>query len=100
MTPARRLPQRTCVACRQTRPKEGLLRVVRTPTGDVRVDRTGKAAGRGAYVCRSGRCARETATPRKLSRALGVAVGPEVLADFGAVIPADEVEADDESAND
>jgi hypothetical protein len=35
-----------------------------------------------------------------LSRALGVAVGPEVLADFGAVIPADEVEADDESAND
>jgi hypothetical protein len=35
-----------------------------------------------------------------LSRALGVAVGPEVLADFGAAIPADEVEADDESAND
>jgi len=45
----RHVPQRTCVGCRQVLPKRTLLRIVRTPDG-VRVDPTGKAAGRGAYL--------------------------------------------------
>jgi len=45
----RHVPQRTCVGCRQVLPKRTLLRIVRTPEG-VRVDPTGKAAGRGAYL--------------------------------------------------
>jgi hypothetical protein len=43
------VPQRTCVGCRETLPKRALIRVVRTPEG-VRVDPTGKLAGRGAYL--------------------------------------------------
>jgi len=73
------IPQRTCVACRQTRPKGELLRVVRTPTGAIVVDPMGKAAGRGAYVCRNERCPKEALRQKKLSRALGAPVGGDVL---------------------
>ncbi len=49
-------PQRTCVACRRVRPKRELIRVVRAPDGKVTVDETGKAHGRGAYLCRDRTC--------------------------------------------
>lgn len=47
------VPLRTCVVCREKRPKRELLRVVRTPEGEVLVDETGKLNGRGGYVCRT-----------------------------------------------
>ncbi len=73
------VPQRTCVACRQARPKGELLRIVRTPQGAIEVDLTGKAAGRGAYVCRNEHCPAFAVKQKKLSRALGVPVGDDVL---------------------
>ncbi|GAB4528503.1 MAG: hypothetical protein Kow0063_04800 [Anaerolineae bacterium] len=50
------MPQRTCIACRQVRPKRELIRIVRAPGGEILVDETGKANGRGAYLCRSRVC--------------------------------------------
>jgi predicted RNA-binding protein YlxR (DUF448 family) len=47
----RHVPQRTCISCRQVRPKRELIRVVRTPSGHVELDATGKKSGRGAYLC-------------------------------------------------
>ncbi|MCY0884856.1 MAG: YlxR family protein, partial [Firmicutes bacterium] len=47
MAKTRRVPMRTCVACGATRPKRELVRVVRTPAGEVVVDTTGRTAGRG-----------------------------------------------------
>jgi len=79
MTRPRHVPQRSCVVCRQARPKGELLRVVRTPVGEVRVDPTGKLAGRGAYLCRGERCLEQAIKQNKLGRALGVAVGAEVI---------------------
>lgn len=52
----RHIPERSCVACGQKLPKRGLIRVVRTPQGEVKVDLTGKGAGRGAYLCWSTSC--------------------------------------------
>jgi predicted RNA-binding protein YlxR (DUF448 family) len=52
----RHVPARTCVGCRQEQPKRQLVRVVRGPDGVVAVDPTGKAPGRGAYVCRRADC--------------------------------------------
>lgn len=78
-----RTPQRSCVACRQVRSKGDLLRIVRTPGGEVDVDPTGKAAGRGAYVCRDERCAQRAVEQKKLARALGVPVGEELLEMIG-----------------
>jgi len=52
----RHIPQRTCISCRQARPKRELIRVVRTPGGHVELDATGKKSGRGAYLCARRSC--------------------------------------------
>ncbi len=79
MTAARHRPQRSCVACRQVRAKSELVRIVRTPQGDVRLDPVGKLAGRGAYLCPSLRCLEQAVKQGKLSRALASPIGPEVI---------------------
>lgn len=53
---ARPVPQRTCVACRRVGGKRELLRLVRTASGDIEIDITGKKDGRGAYLCRDAAC--------------------------------------------
>jgi predicted RNA-binding protein YlxR (DUF448 family) len=76
--PVRRIPQRTCVACGATRGKRELLRVVRTPDGQLELDPTGRRAGRGAYLCREPACV-ERALKGRLEHALAVPV-PETVA--------------------
>jgi hypothetical protein len=66
------VPLRTCVACRTTGAKRGLVRIVRTPQGSVEVDPTGKAAGRGAYLCQRRECWQEALKREALARALRV----------------------------
>ena len=61
----KKIPERRCVGCGESFPKRDLLRVVRTPEGNVTLDATGKANGRGAYVCRRSECFR---TARKKRR--------------------------------
>ncbi|MBI4186914.1 MAG: YlxR family protein [Chloroflexi bacterium] len=53
---SQRTPQRTCVACRQVRPKRELVRLVRTADGRVEVDASGKRPGRGGYICPARQC--------------------------------------------
>jgi predicted RNA-binding protein YlxR (DUF448 family) len=66
----RHLPERTCVACRIKGEKRTLIRLVRTPDGQIEVDSSGRLAGRGAYLCSKLDCW-ETALKRKsLNRAL------------------------------
>lgn len=50
-TRPRHVPQRTCIACRQTSAKRQLVRIVRAPDGSVTIDPSGKRSGRGAYLC-------------------------------------------------
>jgi len=73
-----RVPTRTCVACRTARAKRDLVRVVRTPSGTVELDETGRANGRGAYLCRDAACWSAAASKRIIERALGVALDPAV----------------------
>ncbi len=69
------VPLRTCVACRTTGAKRGLIRIVRTPEGGVEVDAKGRAAGRGAYLCRRRQCWQEALKRDALARALRVKLG-------------------------
>ena len=55
-TPVKHIPQRTCVACGEVRPKQELVRLVRVFSGVVEVDPNGKKAGRGAYLCPAPDC--------------------------------------------
>jgi uncharacterized protein len=74
----RHVPQRTCIACRQTGAKRELVRVVRTPDGSVTIDPTGKLSGRGAYLCTSPACWQSALKHRgSLARALKVDIIPE-----------------------
>ena len=50
------IPQRTCVACRQVRPKRELIRLVHIANGGIEIDTSGKRAGRGAYLCKNLEC--------------------------------------------
>ncbi|NTW27869.1 MAG: YlxR family protein [Coriobacteriia bacterium] len=69
---ARKVPTRTCVACRESDDKRGLVRVVRTPDGHVEIDPTGKANGRGAYLCATPECFTTARQRRRLDSTLKV----------------------------
>ena len=70
----KRTKQRTCIECRKTDTKQQFIRIVRTPEGSVEYDPTGKANGRGAYVCGLA-CLEKALQTRKFDRALRVSVG-------------------------
>jgi predicted RNA-binding protein YlxR (DUF448 family) len=82
----RKVPQRRCVACRQVRPKREMRRVVRTPTGQVVVDPSGKQSGRGAYVCPTSGCVSQALQRDLLERALGVTLEPEQRAHLASAV--------------
>ena len=71
------VPQRTCVACRRTADKGGLVRIVRTLQGAVEVDMTGKRAGRGAYLCQARSCWEASVRKGRLEHALRAKFGAE-----------------------
>jgi predicted RNA-binding protein YlxR (DUF448 family) len=78
--PARHYPTRTCVACRAERQKREFVRVVRAPDGTVSIDQSGRANGRGAYLCADGSCWPAALKKKSVERALGVSLPPAVRA--------------------
>lgn len=79
MEQARKIPMRQCVGCRTRRPKRELVRVVRSPEGEISIDSRGKKPGRGAYVCRDPECLKKAIRSRALSRALDTPVPEEIF---------------------
>ena len=73
----RHVPQRTCVACRQTNAKRQLVRVVRAPDGSVTIDPSGRRSGRGAYLCSTSECWDAGLKRGVLSRALKIETIPQ-----------------------
>ncbi len=74
----RKIPMRMCVGCREMKEKRELIRVVRSPEGELSLDPGGKKPGRGAYVCRQGECLARAIKQRQLERQLQTAMTPEV----------------------
>ena len=79
MTGQKKIPMRQCLGCREHKPKRELVRVVRSPEGQVSLDLSGKANGRGAYLCRSAKCLRAAVKSNALGRAFGTPVPEDVL---------------------
>lgn len=83
----KRVPVRTCVACRTSGGKRGLLRVVRLPDGaGVALDPTGKKSGRGAYVCPTAECVAAALKKKQLERSLKTPLPEELVAELTAAI--------------
>ena len=66
----KKIPLRMCTGCMEMKPKKELIRVVKTPEGEVTVDLTGKKSGRGAYICRNIECLEKAFKAKRLSRNL------------------------------
>ena len=75
----KKIPVRQCVGCRKHRPKRELVRVVRSPEGTVSLDFSGKANGRGAYLCRSPECLKKAVKARALEHACESQIPDEVI---------------------
>ena len=74
----KKLPLRMCAGCGQMKPKKELVRVVRSPEGEISLDLTGRKPGRGAYVCRSADCLKAARKARRLEKAFSCRIPDEV----------------------
>ena len=70
--PQKKVPVRRCVGCNTQKPKKELVRIVRSPEGEVSVDLTGKRSGRGAYLCPSAACLAKARKAKRLEHAFEV----------------------------
>lgn len=82
----RKVPVRMCIACREGKPKRELIRVVKNKEGQVSVDVTGKAQGRGAYLCPSLECLEKAKKTKALSRTLEIEMTQEMYDEIKRVI--------------
>ena len=74
----KKLPQRKCLGCNTVKLKQELVRIVRSPQGEVALDRSGKKPGRGAYVCSNKECIEKAITGKSLEKALGMTISEDI----------------------
>ena len=74
----KKIPQRQCLGCREMKNKKDLIRVVRSPEGEISLDFRGKKPGRGAYVCPDAECLKKVRKSRALERAFSAQIPAEV----------------------
>ena len=74
----KKIPMRQCVGCREMKEKKSLIRVVKSPEGEVSLDFKGKLPGRGAYVCPDRSCLKRARKSRALERVFSAQLPPEV----------------------
>jgi len=75
----KKIPTRLCLGCREMKPKKELIRVVRSPEGEVSLDFTGKKPGRGAYICHDINCLNKAVKTKALSRAFAMEIPQGIL---------------------
>ena len=74
----KKIPMRQCLGCREMRPKKELIRVVRSPEGEISLDFRGKASGRGAYICPDAGCLKKAIKAKALERAFSTSIPTEI----------------------
>lgn len=79
MTKVKKIPQRMCIGCHEMKAKKELIRIVKTPQGEIEVDVTGKKSGRGAYLCPSAECLQKAVKGKKIEKALQISLKQEDL---------------------
>ena len=74
----KKVPLRKCTGCGEMKPKKELVRVVKTPEGEISLDPTGKMNGRGAYLCKDPQCLRKAQKSKRIEKALSCTVPDEI----------------------
>ena len=78
MPKTKKIPMRMCIACKQMKPKGEMTRVVKNADGEIFPDPTGKAQGRGAYICGDSECLKKLTDKKLLHKSFSAFVAPEV----------------------
>lgn len=78
MPGVKKIPMRMCLGCNEMKPKKSMIRVVRSPEGEVSLDLTGKKSGRGAYICKSCECFEKARKARRFEKAFSCRISYEV----------------------
>ncbi|WP_293987208.1 RNase P modulator RnpM [uncultured Megasphaera sp.] len=74
----RKTPMRVCAGCQEQKSKKEMIRIVRTPEGNVEIDKTGKKSGRGVYICPKSECLEKAYKEHRLERSLKTKVSSEI----------------------
>lgn len=74
----KKIPQRVCLGCGETKDKRELIRVVKSPEGEISLDLTGKKSGRGAYICNNPECLAKAQKARKLEKAFSCQIDSKI----------------------
>ena len=78
-TVTKKKPERKCTGCQGRFPKNTLIRVLRTPDGEIVLDLTGKKSGRGAYICKNAACLKKARKARRLETSLECSIPEEIF---------------------
>lgn len=82
----RNKPQRTCMGCNEKREKQQLIRIVRNKQNEIKIDKTGKMEGRGAYICNNVACLDRVKKSKRLEKVLDMKISEEIYEDLRGVI--------------
>mgnify|MGYP004444461049 FL=1 len=74
----KKIPQRTCIGCNVQKNKNELIRIVINKEGDIFIDKTGKANGRGAYICNNSECLEKVIKSKRLERSFETTISNEI----------------------
>ena len=80
------IPQRTCIGCNSQKNKKDLIRVVKNKDGVISIDKTGKANGRGAYICDNVECLEKAIKTKRLERTFETKISEEIYENLRGVI--------------
>ena len=75
----KKIPMRKCTGCGEMKPKKELVRVVKSPEGEISLDLTGKKNGSGAYVCKDAACLKKAQKAKRIERAFDCAIPDEIF---------------------
>ena len=82
----KKIPQRTCLGCGEPKLKNELIRIVKQNDGNIFIDKTGKANGRGAYICNNVECLEKTIKSKRLNKNFGIEINNEIYESLRGVI--------------
>ena len=86
----KKIPLRKCTGCGEQKPKKELVRVVKTPDGEILLDLTGKASGRGAYICNNAECLKKARKSKRIDRTFEMTIPDEVYKQMEEEISKDD----------
>ena len=78
----KKLPNRTCIGCGEQKTKKELLRIVKNQAGEIKVDKTGKLPGRGAYICNNSECLEKAVKSKRLEKSFEMKIDSSIYEDL------------------